>query len=130
MNAGDKMDSALGRRERPGRADPWRRELRALLLAWVALLTLLFTSLGVAYLPVAPGAKALTGLAIAGVKASIIAIVFMQLGRGHVLVRVVAAVAVAALLVMGGLSAVDYLTRTPAAAPVQLPRQTHPPVGR
>jgi cytochrome c oxidase subunit 4 len=114
----------------PGRGGPWRRQLRVLLLAWVALLALMLSSLGVAYLPIGAGVKATIGLGIAGVKALIIAIVFMQLGRGHVLVRVVAAVGLAALLVMGVLSATDYATRSTEDAAVQVPRTVSPGVGR
>ena len=101
---------------------PWRHEVRTLLLAWAVLLALMLLSLGIAYLRLPQLAKLLAGLGIAGIKALVVALVFMELARGHVLVRVVAGAALAALLVMGGLSAVDYLARPVEPAQVQLPQ--------
>ncbi len=104
------------------RATPWRRKVRGMLLAWAALLALMLLSLAGAYFPVAPSAKLLAGLGIAGAKALIVALVFMQLARGHALVRVVAGAALLALLAMGALSSVDYLTRPVVSAPTQIPQ--------
>ena len=104
------------------RTHPWRREVRCLLLAWAALLALMLLSLGVAYLPSPPSARLLAGLGIAGAKALIVVLVFMQLARGHALVRIVAGAALLALLAMGALSSVDYLTRPVVPAPTQIPQ--------
>jgi cytochrome c oxidase subunit IV len=109
------------------RSRRWRRQLRALVLAWAALLALMLLSLGAAYLPVGAGIRAAAGLGIACVKAGIVAVVFMQLGRGHALVRVVVAVGLALLLVMGTLSAVDYATRRVQPAALQLPQRSDIP---
>ncbi|QHI97376.1 oxidase [Xylophilus rhododendri] len=110
--------------------ETWASQWRGLVLTWAGLIALMFISLGVAWLPVGAGWKAAAGLLIAGVKAVLVLLVFMQLGRQHVLVRVVVAVALWTLVVMGGLSAVDYLTRVVEPAAVQQPRQLAPAPSR
>ena len=106
--------------------ETWAATRRHLLAVWLTLVLLMFTSLGVAYLPLGEGWKAAAGLVIAGVKAGLVVLVFMQLGRRHLLARLVVAVALWTLLVMGGLSGVDYLTRSVEPAEVQLPQQLLP----
>ena len=108
--------------------ETWHRQWRRLLAVWAVLLALMLLSLGVAYLPIGAGWKAAAGLLIAGVKASIVVLVFMQLGRHHPLARLALAVALWTLLVMGVLSGVDYLTRQHDPARVQVPGRSSPAV--
>lgn len=107
--------------------ETWASQWRGLVLTWAGLIVLMLISLGVAYLPINVGLKAAAGLLIAGIKAVLVLLIFMQLGRNHVLVRVVVGVALWTLLVMGGLSGVDYLTRRVDATPAQIPQQFPPP---
>lgn len=103
------------------RRESWPSQWRRLVWIWVALLGLMLLSLFVAYLPIAPGWKAAAGLLIAGIKATLVVLIYMQLGRHHTLARMAVALALWTLLVMGGLSAVDYLTRRLEPAEVQQP---------
>jgi caa(3)-type oxidase subunit IV len=96
----------------------FRRHARRLLAAWAALIVLMLASLGSAYLPLGVGNVAI-GLAIACAKASIVAALFMGLARGPALLRVVGAFALGTLLVLMGLSSIDYATRPAAPAAFQ-----------
>jgi cytochrome c oxidase subunit IV len=93
-----------------------------LLLAWAALLVLMLSSLGSAYLSLGAG-NLVAGVVIAIVKSCIVALLFMRLARSSATVRLVAAIGLAMWLVLAGLSGVDYATRSRAPAAFQLPRQ-------
>ena len=93
----------------------FRRHARRLLLAWLALLALMTASLAGSYVPLGTGNLVL-GLAIAVVKAGIVIAVFMGLLREALVVRLAAAVALATLALLFGLSSVDYATRADAPA--------------
>jgi len=103
----------------------WRRAALWIAAAWLALLALLLTSLGSAYLRLGTG-NAVAGLAIATVKSAIVVWIFMQLRRAPPITRIAAAVGVTTLLVLMGLSAVDYATRRSEPAAWQSPRQLAP----
>lgn len=99
-----------------------RSRARAFAIAWVALLVLMLTSLGSAYLDLGAG-NAAAGLAIAFVKSAIVVWLFMRLRTSSPTVRIVAATALATLLVLGTLSGVDYATRRSEPAAFQPARQ-------
>jgi cytochrome c oxidase subunit 4 len=92
--------------------------MKRIALYWLALLALMFISLGSSYVSLG-GWNAAIGVAIAGLKASLVAAVFMRLSRGPALLRLVAATAIAMWLLLVGLSGVDYATRPNDPAPVQ-----------
>ena len=96
--------------------------MKRVAFCWVALIALMFASLGSAYLSLGPW-NAVIGLAIAGLKAALVVAVFMRLARGPALLRLVGAVALAMWLVLIALSGVDYATRPGDPAPVQPARQ-------
>jgi len=104
------------------------RRARRLLLAWVALIALMLCSLGSAYLRLEPW-NAVVGLAIAALKSAIVLWLFMDLARAGALVRIVAATALATLVLLLGLTQVDYRTRRPAPAPLQPAQQLRTPSG-
>ena len=101
-----------------------RRGLR-LGAAWVALLALMLTSLGSAYLPLGPW-NLVVGLAIATCKSLIVLWLFMGLVRAPATLRLAAALGFATLSLLFALSSVDYATREVHPAPLQQPRQLHP----
>jgi cytochrome c oxidase subunit 4 len=96
----------------------FRRHGRRLLAAWVALIALMLASLGSAYVPLGAG-NLVAGLAIALVKATIVAALFMGLARESALLRLVGGLALATLALLIGLSGIDYATRPAAPAPFQ-----------
>jgi cytochrome c oxidase subunit IV len=100
----------------------FRRHALKLLLAWLALLALMFTSLGSAYLSLGIG-NAIAGVAIAVVKSAIVLLLFMGLVRASAMIRIVAATALCTWLLLVALSGVDYATRPHEPAAFQLPRQ-------
>jgi cytochrome c oxidase subunit IV len=100
----------------------FKRHALKLLLAWAALLALMLSSLGSAYLSLGLG-NLVAGVVIAAVKSSIVALLFMRLARSSGAVRLAAAIALAMWLVLVGLSGVDYATRSRQPAAFQLPRQ-------
>jgi cytochrome c oxidase subunit IV len=100
----------------------FKRHAFKLLLAWLALLVLMLSSLGSAYLSLGVG-NLIAGVAIATVKSSIVALLFMRLARSSATVRLVAVVGIATWLLLAGLSGVDYATRSRQPAAFQLPRQ-------
>ncbi|HET8612262.1 MAG TPA: cytochrome C oxidase subunit IV family protein [Sphingomonas sp.] len=91
-----------------------RKEMRHIVLApvitWVALLALLFTSLGYAYWHAGPE-KLVVGLGIAAIKASLIGLIFMELRKSSGLVRMAAAAGLTWLSFLFLLSFADFLTR-------------------
>ena len=88
-----------------------RRVPRSLVWAWLGLLLLLAATLGLAYLPLGSG-NIVVSLAIATAKAVIVAIVFMKLARGPSLTWIFAGAGLFWLMLLIGLSATDYATRT------------------
>jgi cytochrome c oxidase subunit IV len=101
--------------------EPRRRSLR-LGAAWVALLALMLTSLGSAYLPLGPW-NLVVGLAIAAIKSSIVLWLFMGLARAPATLRLAAGLGLATLALLFSLSGVDYATRDVHPAPMQRPQQ-------
>jgi len=91
---------------------------RALLFTWLALMALLATTFGVAHLPLGTAAP-FASLAIAAVKALLVALFFMELRRAPALVVIFAGVAIVALAILFGLSGTDYATRLIHPAPWQ-----------
>ncbi|HEY9029334.1 MAG TPA: cytochrome C oxidase subunit IV family protein [Burkholderiaceae bacterium] len=109
------------------RAAPSRfiRERRRLALSWIALLLLMLTSLGSAWLKLGPW-NMVAGLVIAGIKAAIVAWLFMRLREAGVLIRLAAVAGLGAWCLLVALSGVDYATRTLTPTPVQRPQQLLP----
>ncbi|HKB53035.1 MAG TPA: Caa(3)-type oxidase subunit IV [Ramlibacter sp.] len=107
----------------------FRRRRRRIAIAWIALLALMLTSLGSAYLSLGIG-NVIAGLVIATIKSSIVVIVFMGLGRSSAMVRIAAAAALSMWFVLAGLSGVDYATRPHEPARYQSPRQLQPLTGK
>jgi cytochrome c oxidase subunit IV len=100
----------------------FKRHALKLLLAWLALLALMFTSLGSAYLSLGIG-NAIAGVVIAILKSAIVLLLFMGLVRASAMIRIVAATALCTWLLLVALSGVDYATRPHEPAAFQLPRQ-------
>lgn len=91
-------------------------QISKLLIAWLVLLALLGVSWGSAYLSLG-SAHAFLPLGIAVLQALIIALVFMQLGRGARVKWLFAGVGFYWLMIMIALSATDYLTRSGFPSP-------------
>jgi cytochrome c oxidase subunit IV len=105
-----------------GASPPFARTARTTAFVWVALLALMLASLGSAYLKL--GAfNMVAGLAIAAIKAALVAWLFMRLREAGPLIRLVAVVGLGVWLILIGLSGVDYATRTSTPAGVQRPQQ-------
>jgi cytochrome c oxidase subunit IV len=109
--------------------DRFRRRARHVLVAWLALIALMLTSLGSAYLRLGPW-NPVAGLVIAAIKSSIVLWLFMGLVRAGALLRIVAAAGIAMLALLFGLSGVDYATRVRDPAATQPPQQLHSPATR
>lgn len=99
------------------------------LVAWIALIVLMLTSLASAYLPLGQW-NLVVGLAIALIKSLIVFVVFMGLRRSPALLRIAAAIGFAMLALLFSLSGVDYATRATQRAPMQQPEQLHEQGGR
>ena len=97
-----------------------RRGLQAL-ATWAALLVLMLTSLGSAYLPLGPW-NLVIGLAIAAIKSLLVLWLFMGLVRAPATLRLAAALGFAVLALLFSLSGVDWATRDVHPAAVQQPR--------
>jgi len=95
-------------------------ETRPLFLTWLALLSLLALTAAAAWVPLGWINTAL-GLAIAVVKAVLVALVFMRLRRGSWLLRIAALAGVCTLVLLFALSGTDYATRATVPAPWQVP---------
>jgi len=90
--------------------------LRACAITWGALLVLLALTFALAHLRL--GAfNAVASLAIAAVKAALVALFFMHLRRGRALLVLFALVAPFALAILFTLSGADYITREVHTAP-------------
>ena len=83
---------------------------RGPLFVWAALVALLALSVAAAFSPLG-AAKTTVSLAIAGVKAALIAVVFMRLDRSSNLVRLAALAGLVFASFLFLLTAGDYLTR-------------------
>ena len=79
--------------------------------AWLVLLALLGVTWGSAYLPIG-AAHAFLPIGVAVLQAAIIAIIYMKLGRGGRVKWIFAGIGFYWLMIMIGLSATDYLTRS------------------
>ena len=77
---------------------------------WLALLILLFTSLGTAYIPLGRW-NTFIGIAIAFVKAGLVAMLFMELSRARSLIRLAGAAGLLFVLVFFGLTTLDVWMR-------------------
>lgn len=95
-------------------------ESRGIVLAWVALLALMFASLGSAYVKLG-ALNMVAGLAIAAAKGAIVGWFFMRLRDAGPLVRIVAFAAIGLWALQLALTGLDYATRATTAAPLQLP---------
>lgn len=85
-------------------------------LVWGALLVLLALTLGAAHLPLG-GFNVVIGLAIAGIKVALVALIFMGLGRSAALIRLAAAAGLLWLAILFMLTLADVLaTRQSASA--------------
>ena len=85
--------------------------ISALSWTWVALLILLALTCGSAYIELG-ALNTWINLVIAAMKALLVAAVFMHLGRSSALVRLFAGAGIVWLLILAGLSAADFLTRS------------------
>jgi caa(3)-type oxidase subunit IV len=103
----------------------FRHPARQVLLAWLALLALMLCSLGSAYLPLGRW-NAVIGLAIATLKSALVVWLFMRLGRGGPLLRIVAAAGLFTLALLLGLTQVDFSTRVTEPAAMQPPQLIRP----
>jgi cytochrome c oxidase subunit 4 len=102
-------------------ASGFARERRTIASAWVALLLLMLASVGSAYLRLGAW-NMVAGLVIAGIKAAIVAWLFMRLREAGALIRLAAAAGLGAWCLLLALAGTDYATRTLTAAPVQRPQ--------
>jgi len=107
------------------RTPTFARERRGIALAWIALLALMLTSLGSAYLKLGPW-NMVAGLVIAGIKVAIVAWLFMRLRAAGALIRLAAVAGLGTWGLLLALSGVDYATRTLTSAAVQRPQQLLP----
>jgi hypothetical protein len=87
------------------------KHFRNLLLTWILLLVLLGAEFGASFLPLARSNRPLI-LIPAALMVAAIGVVFMQVGRGPVLVRLFAVAALVWLTVLLGLGSLDPMTRT------------------
>jgi cytochrome c oxidase subunit 4 len=104
------------------------RSTRPLLVTWLALLALLALSASSAWIPLGWINTAI-GLAVATVKALLVALVFMRLRAGHPLLRLTALAGLATLALLFALSGADYATRSEVKAPWQQPSTVAPRLG-
>lgn len=84
----------------------WRRNI----LVWLALLVLLLSTLGAAYLPLGAG-NLVVGLAIAMIKAGLVVVFFMGLRQADSLIKLAAAAGIVWLTFMFALTLSDVLAR-------------------
>ena len=104
---------------------PLARTARMLGVSWLVLLALMLASLGSAYLRLGPW-NMVAGLAIAAIKAALVAWLFMRLREAGALIRLAAVVGLGVWLILVALSGVDYQTRSKTPADVQRPQQLLP----
>ncbi|MBA2919452.1 caa(3)-type oxidase subunit IV [Sphingomonas sp. MAH-20] len=92
---------------------------------WAALLVLLATTTGLAFLPLGRW-NLVVAIAIASLKALIVVIVFMELRRSSGLVRVFAGAGFLWLMILLGLTGADYANRHEAYIPNAFQRHELP----
>jgi cytochrome c oxidase subunit 4 len=102
-----------------------RHARRRLAGAWLALLVLLALSALSAHFHLGTG-NLIAGVGIAIIKAGIVAWIFMGLREAPALLRLVAAAGLGILLLLAGLSGVDFGTRRDEATPYQRPEAVPP----
>jgi len=90
---------------------------RALVLTWLALLALVGSTLGLAFVPLG-SFNIVVSLSIAVAKALVVLLFFMELRASRALVRTFAAAGFFWLLIMIVLTGADYWHRTDARAPI------------
>jgi cytochrome c oxidase subunit IV len=98
--------------------------MRKLLLTWLGLLALLALEVGASFLPLHASDRPLLlipALAMVG----IVAMVFMQVGRGPVIVRLFAAAGVLWLVILLALGSLDPLTRIDYPVTSRQPAPAH-----
>ena len=89
---------------------------RRLVIAWALLLSLLAIEFGCSFLPLAPWLRVMLLLPAFGM-VGVVLVVFMEIGRGPVIVRGFAAAGLVWLIVLLGLGSMDPLTRTDYQVP-------------
>jgi cytochrome c oxidase subunit 4 len=87
-----------------------------LLLGWVLLLVLLAAEFGLSFVTMAPGMRVLL-MVPAAVMVAVVAVVFMEIGDGPVIVRGFAAAGLVWLFVLLVLGSMDPMTRTDYQVP-------------
>jgi hypothetical protein len=97
-------------------SQPTRDAIANLLLTWLLLMLLGGAELAASYLPL-PSAWRPLIMIPAGLMAVVVAVSFMEMRRGSVLVRAFAVAAIFWLLVLLGLGSIDPLTRTNYVVP-------------
>jgi cytochrome c oxidase subunit 4 len=102
--------------------------LKRIWLCWAALVLLLATTTGAAFLPLGR-LNLFVALAIAAAKALLVLIVFMELRRSSGLVRAFAVAGFFWLLILLTLTSADYLTRRDTTVALQADGGTHPADG-
>lgn len=115
------MNDAKARHDK----DDFLRKSRGLLLTWIALIALLLASLGSSYLSLGLVNPALS-IGIAMLKSVIVVWLFMQMRKASALVRLAAMSGLVMLLLLAGLTGVDYATRASTPAVMQSPQQLEP----
>ena len=95
---------------------------RRSILVWAVLMALLLLTFGSAYLKLGAWNNVIN-LAVAAVKALLVAAFFMHLRSASTMLRIVAATALIMLALLFGLSHSDYATRVMHRAPWQVPPQ-------
>ena len=105
----------------------FRRHVRHLFLAWIALIVLMLASLGSAYLSLGIG-NAAAGIGIAILKSAIVVALFMGLWSAGAVLRVVAATALATWCVLLALGGLDETQRPREPARYQVPQQLAPQI--
>jgi cytochrome c oxidase subunit IV len=104
----------------------WRRNG----LVWLALLVLLALTFAAAHLPLG-GFNVVIGLAIAGLKVALVALIFMGLGRSAALMRLAAAAGLIWLAILFMLTLTDVLTtRAPGSGQPQFSEEQSLPADR
>ena len=92
--------------ERAHRSELWLRPV----LTWIALCILLALTCGLSYVPLG-GGNLVVALAIAAIKASLVAFVFMRLFEPNPLIWLAAAAGPMWIFIMFLLTGADYFTR-------------------
>lgn len=96
------------------------KEMRPLFLTWIALMALLALTAALSFVKLGWLNTAI-GLAIALLKAVLVALVFMRLRRSPALLRLAGVAGLITMMLLFGLSATDYATRAVLPALWQQP---------